>query len=183
MARPADAAKLVAKTYGTTLMRKLESLRKHMMAALAHRGLKDNPADLHFAIPSGSTIAQNRGGSDRGFEYRYTLSMGIFDCAWSFDEIILPLMIWVERWQPELLSLAAGAGGIAWEVDQLDDGKSDILVKIPITETVFLKIRPDGGHDLTRPEEPVPFALEPATPLHRVYLDGELIVACAHEVE
>lgn len=164
-------------------MRKLDSLRKHMTEALAHRGLKDNPADLHFAIPSGSALAHVRGSPDRAFEYRYTLSMGVFDCAWSFDEIMIPLLVWVERWQPDLLSLSAGAGGIEWEVEPLDDAKSDILIRLPLTETISLKARPDGGHDLTRPEEPVPFALEPAAPLHRVYLGGELIVRCDHEVE
>lgn len=164
-------------------MRKMDSLRRHMTAALTHRGIRDNPADLHFAIPQGSALAHSRGSGDRAFEYRYTLAMGIFDCAWSLDEILLPLLIWVERWQPDLLGLTAEAGGIAWEVEQLDDAKADILVRIPLTETVSLSMRPDGGHDLSRPEEPIPFALEPATPLHRVYLGDELIVRCEHIVD
>ncbi len=164
-------------------MRKLISLREHMTKALQHRGLKDNPADLHFAIPSGSTLAHGRGQADRAFEYKYTLVMGIFDCAWSFDEIMIPLLIWIERWQPDLLTLTAAKGGLAWEVEELDDAKSDILIRIPISETISLKLREDGGHDLTRPEEPVPFALEPSVPLHRVWLDDQIIAACGHEVD
>jgi len=164
-------------------MRKLISLREHMTKALAHRGLKANPADLHFAIPSGSALAHGRGQADRAFEYKYTLVMGIFDCAWSLDEIMIPLLIWIERWQPELLGLTAEAGGVQWEVEELEDAKSDILVRIPLSETIAFKLREDGGHDLTRPEEPVPFALEAGTPLHRVWLGDQLIAACGHEVD
>lgn len=158
-------------------MRKLNSLKTHMTEALTHRGMRQNPADLHFAIPSGSVVARGRPGL--GFEYRYTLVMAVLDCAYGLDEITVPLMMWVARWQPELLSLTAADGGIDWEVELLDDGKSDIMVRIPLTEGLHLRPREDGGHDLVRPEEPVPFALEQAAPLHRVYLDGELIASCS----
>lgn len=161
-------------------MRKLESLREHMTNALAHRGLRDNPSDLHFSIPAGTAVAHSRGGPDRAFEYQYTVAMGVFDCAYSLDEILIPLMMWVERWQPDLLHLTAG--GIAWEVEQLDDTKYDAIIRIPISETVTLITRPDGGHDVSRPPEPVPFALEPTAQLHRVYLDGALIASCEHDV-
>ena len=157
-------------------MRKLNSLKAHMTEALAHRGLRQNPADLHFAIPSGSMIANGRPGL--AFEYRYTLVMAVFDCAYSIDEITVPLMLWIARWQPELQTLTADSGGIDWEVELLDDAKSDIMVRIPLTETLFLQARPGGGYDLTRPEEPVPFALEGGEPLHKVYVDDELIVSC-----
>ena len=157
-------------------MRKLNSLKAHMTEALAHRGLRQNPADLHFAIPSGSMIANGRPGL--AFEYRYTLVMAVFDCAYSIDEITVPLMLWIARWQPELQTLTADAGGIDWEVELLDDAKSDIMVRIPLTETLFLQARPGGGFDLTRPEEPVPFALEGGEPLHKVYVDDELIASC-----
>lgn len=162
-------------------MRKLESLRKHMTDALAHRGLRDNPSDMHFAVPSGTALANSRSGEGRAFEYQYTISLGIFDCAYSLDEILIPLLLWVERWQPELLGLTSG--GVAWEVEQLDDQKFDVLIRIPITEAVMLQPRPDGGHDVTRPVDPVPYALEPAAPLHRIYLDGTLIASCDHQLE
>ncbi|MBB4797587.1 hypothetical protein HNP32_001311 [Brevundimonas bullata] len=157
-------------------MRKLESLKAHMTAALSHRGARDNPADLHFAIPTGSMVAQGRPGL--AFEYRYTLVMGILDCAYSIDEITIPLMLWIARWQPELQSLTAAAGGVNWEVELLDDGKADIMARIPLTETLYLTPRAEGGYDLTRPEEPLPFALEGGEPLHRIYLGDELIVSC-----
>jgi len=161
-------------------MRKLNSLKAHMTAALSHRGIGQNPADMHFAIPRGSLVVTARPGL--GFEYNYTLVMAIVDCAWSLDEITVPLVAWLARWQSELLSLTADKGGIDWEVELLDDGKADIMFRIPLNETVSLQLRPDGGHDMVRPEEPVPFALEQAAPLHRVYLDDELIARCDHEV-
>lgn len=157
-------------------MRKVESLRAHMTAALAHLGVRDNPADLHFTIPSGSMIANGRVGL--AFEYRYTLVMAVLDCAYSIDQVTIPLMLWIARWQPELQSLTAAAGGIDWEMELLDDGKADIMARIPLTEAVQLIPRPDGGYDLARPEEPVPFALQTAEPLHRVYLGDDLIVSC-----
>lgn len=161
-------------------MRKLQSLKAHMIEALAHRGTKDNPADLHVHIPQGALQATMRPGL--GFSYSYTLVLAVLDFAHSVDEIMIPLLLWVRRWQPELL--AQGAAGVPFEVEDLDDGKVDVMIRIPLTETVGFAERPGGGYDLARPEEPTPFALEDAEPLHIVYLDDEVIARCSlHQVE
>lgn len=163
-------------------MRKLQSLKEHMTAALAHRGTADNPSDLHLHIPQGSLQATQRPGL--GFSYSYTLVLGVFDYAYSIDEIMIPLMLWVRRWQPELLALTADRGGVAFEVEDLADDKVDVMIRVPITESVGFSERPGGGYDLVRPEEPVPFALEEAEPLHVVYLDDEVIARCSlHAIE
>lgn len=163
-------------------MRKLQSLKAHMIAALAHRGAQDNPADLHVHIPQGSLQATQRPGL--GFSYGYTLVLAVFDFAHSIDEIMIPLLLWVRRWQPELLALTADRGGIAFEVEDLDDGKVDVMLRIPLTESVGFDERPGGGFDLVRPEEPLPFALEAVEPLHVVYLDDDVIARCSlHPVE
>lgn len=156
-------------------MRKLQGLKAHMIKALAHRGTQDNPADLHVHIPQGALQATMRPGL--GFSYSYTLVLAVFDFAHSVDEIMIPLLLWVRRWQPDLLAL--GAGGVPFEVDDLDDGKVDVMIRLALTETVGFSARQDGGFDLSRPEEPIPFALEEAEPLHAVYLDGEQIARCS----
>lgn len=160
-------------------MRKLQSLKAHMTDALAHRGTKANPADLHFHIPQGSLQATQRAGL--GFGYTYTLVMTVLDFAHSVDEIMIPLLLWIRRWQPELLVLTADQGGIAFEIEDLDDNKVDVMIRIPVSEGVSLMPRPGGGFDLFRPEEPPSFALqaETAEPLHLVYLDDELIARCS----
>lgn len=159
-------------------MRKLQSLKAHMADALAHRGAKNNPADLYFHIPQGSL--QARQGEGLGFAYSYTLVMSVLDFAHSIDEIMIPLLLWIRRWQPDLLSLTADQGGIAFEIDDLDDHKVDVMIRIPVNEVVSLIPGASGGYDLKRPEEPLPFALqaETAEPLHVVYLDGEVIAHC-----
>lgn len=157
-------------------MRKLQSLKEHMTAALQHRGAASNPADLYFHIPQGSLQATQRVGL--GFGYSYTLVLTVLDFAHSVDEIMIPLLLWVQRWQPELL--APGASGVPFEVEDLDDGgKVDVMIRIPVSETVKLVQRPGGGFDLSRPEEPLPFAMETGEPLHAVYLDGEQIARCS----
>lgn len=158
-------------------MRKLQSLKEHMTAALQHRGAASNPADLYFHIPQGSLQATQRVGM--GFGYSYTLVLTVLDFAHSIDEIMVPLLLWIRRWQPELLALTADRGGIAFEVEDLDDGKVDVMIRVPLSETVTLVQRPGGGFDLTRPEEPLPFAMETGEPLHAVYLDGEQIARCS----
>ena len=163
-------------------MRKLQSLKAHMIEALAHRGAKDNPADLHVHIPQCALQATMRPGL--GFSYSYTLVLAVLDFAHSVDEIMIPLLLWVRRWQPELLALTADRGGVAFEVEDLADDKVDVMIRIPLTETVGFAERPGGGYDLARPEEPTPFALEDAEPLHIVYLDDEVIARCSlHQVE
>ena len=161
-------------------MRKLQSLKAHIIEALAHRGANDNPDDLHIHIPQGSLQATMRPGL--GFSYSYTLVLAVMDFAHSVDEIMIPLLLWVRRWQPELL--APGAAGVPFEAEDLDDGKVDVMIRLQLTETVGFSDRPGGGYDLVRPEEPVPFALEEAEPLHIVYLDDAVIARCSlHQVE
>lgn len=159
-------------------MRKLQLLQEHMTAALSTRRVPLNPADLHFAVPQGSVRAVGRPGL--GFDYSYTAVMGVFDFAGGLDEVVVPLMLWVRRWQHDLLALSADAGGIAWEVELLDDGKADIMVRVPLSESVGLQRRADGGHDVVRVDEPMPFALEAlqAEPLHAIYVNDELVAHC-----
>ncbi len=163
-------------------MRKYQSLKDHMTKALTHRGVAANPADLYFHIPQGSLQATQRDGL--AFNYAYTLTFAVLDSAWSVDEIMIPLLMWVQRWQPDLLALTAPEGGIAFEIEDQDEGsKVDVLVRVPLTEAVCLTRREGGGYDVTRPEEPLPFALQDGEPLHAVYLRDELIGHCADHPE
>ncbi|MDO9607221.1 MAG: phage tail protein [Brevundimonas sp.] len=160
-------------------MRKPASLRAALVAALdARHRYSERPADLHMVMQNATPIADGRPGM--AYMWEYTLAIGFLDFTGAPDEIALPILVWLRRWQgdafgtPERLKAAFNM-----DVEFMSDGVVDVLVRLKLTENVNVVPRPGGdGADLVRPEEPVPFALRDAAPLHAAYLDGEQIVHC-----
>lgn len=160
-------------------MRKPPSLRAALVAALdAKHRYSERPADLHMVMQNATPIADGRPGM--AYMWEYTLAVGFLDFNGSPDEIALPILVWLRRWQgdafhtPEKLKAAFNM-----DVEFMSDDVVDVLVRLKLTEIVNMVPRPGGdGADLTRPEEPVPFALRDGAPLHAAYLEGELILHC-----
>lgn len=160
-------------------MHKPGSLRDTLVAALARHKLNDDPARLHMAIVNGRPRALARAGGP-AFEFAYTLRLTLLDFAGDPAEVIFPLLFWIQRWQHELLQNHDKArDGIEIELDLLDNKKVDVMIDLPLTE----RVRLNGDGVIEYPEEPIPPAFETGAPLHRVYADGEILGACAHQVE
>lgn len=152
-------------------MIKPDSLRAHLTEALPD--LKRNPERLLVFIDRGSLVANF--GATASFEYQYTLNLILTEFAGHPDGVMVPLLVWLQQHQPELLLNPSGRGQITFEADILDHGKVDLDIKIPLTERVGVRARPGGGFDVEHyPEPPV---TEPAlTAEHwQVFLRDELI--------
>lgn len=67
----------------------------------------------------------------------------------------MPLLAWLRRQQPELLTnLERGKDAIGFEADVLDGGKVDMALSLPLTERVIVKRNADDTLDINHPDEP-----------------------------
>ena len=159
-------------------MKKPLSLRQALTAALdAKHFISQNQGSLLMVATDATMMASGRPGA--GFQYVYTLQISLLDFAGDPTEVTIPLLLWLERYQHELLaSPEAAAQGIRITFEFLDDSKYDIHVDLKLTEAVAFTPREGGGHDAVFRDEPLPMALEQGSPLHAIFLNGELLLHC-----
>lgn len=146
------------------------SLRAHLTAALPE--LARDPDRLLAFIDRGSLAGTFAPGLS--FEYRYTLTLVLTDYAGHPDTVMVPLLVWIHRHQPELLANPALREQIAFEADILNSDTVDLEIKLPLTERVGVHPRAGGGYDIEHYPEP---QLEEHLQATRweVYVQGELV--------
>lgn len=151
-------------------MIKPDSLRKQLTEAIPE--LKRDPDRLLLFIKDGSLAATLAPGLS--FEYRYSLHMIITDFGGHPDAVMVPVLVWLARNQPELLANPALRAGIAFEAEILANDKVDLELSLPLTERVGVHALPTGGYKVEHYPEP---EIESALPGGRwdVYLKGEWI--------
>jgi len=138
-------------------MQKPNSLRAHLTAYLPD--LKTHPDRLAIYVESGSVRA--RQSRSHSFEYAYKLQVGLWDFAGNADSIMLPMLDWIQKEQPELLR-QRDATPFTFEAELLDSETSDILISIDLTERVIATPSEDGaGYCLDHPAEPPVFETFP----------------------
>jgi len=131
-------------------MRKADSLRKWLTAFLPE--LRTHPDRLQIYIEAGSVNA--RRSATLSFSYSYSLKALITDFAGDEDRIIVPVLAWIEKEQPQLLR-RNDSRPFGFEAELLDGDTSDIELSIDLTETVLVIPRADGsGYDVEHPPEP-----------------------------
>ena len=131
-------------------MRKADSLRRWLTAFLPD--LKTHPDRLQIYVEAGSI--NTRRSATPSFVYGYTLKVLVTDFAGDADRIMVPVLAWVEKEQPQLLRRTDGQP-FSFEADLLDGDTSDIEISIDLTETVLVLPRADGsGYDVEHPPEP-----------------------------
>lgn len=131
-------------------MNKPNSLREHLLNRV--EGLKKNPDWLLIFIDAGSVRCTAATGLS--FEYTYTLQVILTDFAGHPDSVFIPVLEWLRRHQPELLSnLERGKDAIAFEADILDGGKVDMSVSVALTERVIVQRLNNGQLDVCHPDE------------------------------
>lgn len=138
-------------------MRKPDSLRKWLTASLPE--YKTHPDRMQIYIDAGR-IAARRSGTP-SFSYRYTVKIGLWDYAGDADRIIIPLLAWIEREQPQLLR-REDQEPFAFEAELLDSETSDILISLDLTENVLVIPSEDAsGYHIDHPPEPALPAIFP----------------------
>jgi len=130
---------------------KPNSLRDHLLAA--DTTLAQNPERLLVFIDEGNIRATAAPGLS--FEWLFTLNIIITDYAGHPDNIAIPLLAWLRRNQPDLLTnIEKGKDAIGFEADILGNDKVDLSITLPLTERVIVKRLPDESLEITHPPEP-----------------------------
>lgn len=125
------------------------SLREALITANPH--MQTDPDHLAIFIDSGEIRAKL--GTVTGWRYHYMLHIVICDYAGHPDSLVAPLLAWVARHQPDLLQ-DPEKNKISFEVEILSDRTYDMLIKLPLSESVILS-KKDGLTVATHKPEPV----------------------------
>lgn len=148
-------------------MKKPQLLRDHLVAAVP--ALASDPDKLLIFVDGGGLAGTYRPGL--AFEYRYTLDLVLTDFGSAPEAVMVPLLQWLTRHQPELLANPANREKLTFEVDVLGDGLVDLAIKMPLTERVLVTRAADGTVQLQHLPEP------PAEDAHADTLAGGALVA------
>lgn len=132
-------------------MIKPASLRAALEAALPD--LKRNPDRLMVFIDEGSVRCT--AAPSLSFEYAYTLQLVVTDYTEHTDTIMVPVLAWIARHQPELmLNPDLGRDGIRFEADLLNHRSMDLAISLSLTERVIVADNADGTRTATHVGEP-----------------------------
>lgn len=127
-------------------MKKPDSLRK----AITDRNpdLKKNPEKLAVLIRSGAVSARYS-PEVGGYMYRFPLTVYVRDFAGAVDNIVMPIMLWVREYQPDLLLNHESADQVLnLSVDFLDSAAIDLDLTLNLTESVLVSAKAGGAFDV-----------------------------------
>lgn len=109
-------------------MNKLQSLRHHMLGAV--EDLKRNPDKLLTFVQDGH-VAFHR-GEHLSHEYRVDAQLVITDYSGSLDTVMVPLLQWLSRYQPDIEPDEA----VTLEAEILDNQHWDLALTVRLSERV-----------------------------------------------
>lgn len=131
-------------------MRKADSLRRWLGACIPE--FKTHPDRLQIYLEAGQVAT--RQSRTLSFVYQYTLKALVMDFAGDADRLMVPMLAWIAKEQPQLLR-RQDSQPFAFEAELLDADTSDIEISIDLTENVIVTPRADGsGYDVEHPPEP-----------------------------
>jgi len=132
-------------------MLKPASLREALEAAVPE--LRQHPEKLTVFIDKGSIRSTYTG--TLGFEYVYTLRVTLPDYALHPDTVVMPVLNWLSRNQPELLANGERhKEGFTFEAEACEAGGMHLTLRLQLTERVTVTDNGDGSHTLTHHPEP-----------------------------
>jgi len=151
-------------------MKKPTELRAHLTQWVPD--LAANPDKLHVFIEKGAVATKL--GAGLGFSYAYTLQLIITDFAEPADVLMVPLLVWIQTNQPDLLlDTKRRDKAISFEAEIVDHDKIDIAITIDLTERVL--VRPVlGGYECEHLGEPQLPDLDGPHPWS-IYLAGQAL--------
>lgn len=151
-------------------MKKPIDLRAHLTQWVPD--LAKNPEKLHVLIEKGAIATKL--GTGFGFEYRYTLQLIITNFAEPADVLVVPLLVWLQTNQPDLLQDTTRRDkALVFETEIYSNDEIDIQISLDLTERVLVREYP-AGYECEHLGEPQLDDLTGVKPWS-AYLKGELI--------
>lgn len=132
-------------------MIKPQSLRLHLVAAVP--ALASDPERLLVFVDDGGLVASFAAGLS--FQYRYTLELVLRDFSGAPEAVMVPLLQWLTRHQPDLLANPENREKLTFEVDVLSDTLVDLAIRLPLTERVRVAQDDAGTFQLQYLPEPL----------------------------
>ena len=128
-------------------MKKPQLLRDHITRACPD--LATNPEKMTVFVEGGNVV--HTGTPALSFEYRYTVNVVITDWADSTDTLVVPVIAWLKRHQPDLFdNPERRAKGFRFVAEIIDHSTVDVSIELDLTETVAVKGETvDGVNRLT----------------------------------
>lgn len=134
-------------------MKKPISLRAHLEQWLPN--LKKHPDKLHVLIEKGRV--STKAGVSASFEYHYTLQLLITDFAESVDTLVVPIMVWAQTHQPDLIhAIDKQSKAITFVAEVIDHDMIDIEISLELSERVLVRPRQTGYECEHIGEPPMP---------------------------
>lgn len=122
-------------------MLKLQSLRRVVEQAVPD--LVRDPERLIVIADKGRAVAT--GTDSLSFEYRYSAHIIVLDYAGHMDALILPVLAWAKRNQPELFENPAKRDdALKFNVEYLNTRAVDVALEIELTERAV--VTADAAH-------------------------------------
>lgn len=115
-------------------MKKAELLRDALIAG--NTWCRANPEAITIWVEKGGIEIQATGESS--FMYRYTIQALATDFPGNIDDLMLPLLGWAWKQQPDLLLNPDSNRKIEFEADIISDDTADILFRVPVWECVMV---------------------------------------------
>lgn len=122
------------------MLHKPTSLRTLLLAKVPV--LKDNPDLLSMFIDKGKVVS--RATASLSFQYRYTLNMVVQDYAGDIDALILPILLWIQQEEPELLERVPHEP-LTYESEILDADSADVSILLELSERVLVAWSEEHG--------------------------------------
>jgi len=117
-------------------MKKPQLLRDHI--ARACPDLATNPEKMTVFVEGGNIV--HTGTPALSFEYRYTVNVVITDWADSTDTLVVPVIAWLKRHQPDMFdNPERRAKGFRFVAEIIDHNTVDVSIELDLTETVAVK--------------------------------------------
>jgi P2 phage tail completion protein R (GpR) len=129
-------------------MRKPDNLRAWLLRAVPE--LAAQPDRLHIFVQKGR-VERHR-GNNLSYKQLYDLILIVEDWGLSSDRIMVPLLAWLDREQPDIFH--GSDPGFAFEMDILDNKTADIECTLPLSEHAVVVEQPDGGWTVAWQDEP-----------------------------
>jgi len=148
-------------------------------------GLAQDPERLFVLHEKGNIVARSGGPT---FIQKFTAQVILLDVPLDhLDAVVVALVFWLQRQQPELMENSAGAEeAIPYQLEQLDRETCDFRCDLQLTELVSVLPRDDGGFDVLHRDEPdrdpnfpALVGLMPPVRLLQLYLKDDLVVEAA----
>ncbi|MDC7801734.1 phage tail protein [Stenotrophomonas geniculata] len=161
-------------------MKKPQLLRQHLVAAMP--SLAADPERLLVFVDDGGLAASFAAGLS--FQYRYTLELVLRDFAGAPEAVMVPLLQWLTRHQPELLANPENRDKLTFVVDVLSDKLVDLAIKLPLTERVRVVQDNAGAFQLEYlPEPPTEWEHRHSLAGGPLFADGQVVATLPAIVE